>query len=699
MTEPHKAPANPLNNPVTSLRGVGPALAEKLGKLSLHRVEDLLFALPIRFEDRTQLMPLGGLSPGMQAQVCGEILLCETVFRGRRSLLCRLGDGTGQITMRLFHFTNAQKDRLTRGSRLLLFGDVRLGSSGLEMVHPEYKLLGADQQPVLAKTLTPVYPTTEGVTQHRLRTLAAMALEQLSSQALPELLPAEVIEKLSLPDLRTAIVALHQPAANLSAEQLSAGTNPNIQRLALEEILAHRLSLRRLRDASQREKAPACSPHGQLAAKFLEALPFELTTAQTRVVADIENDIALARPMQRLVQGDVGSGKTVVACLAALQAIEAGFQVAFMAPTEILAEQHRLTFEAWLLPLGIKTVTLKSRLIASEKKQALVSIASGEAQMVIGTHALFQRQVQFGPLGLVVIDEQHRFGVAQRLALTEKSANADLKPHQLVMTATPIPRTLAMTAYADLDTSVIDELPPGRTPVVTVALPDTRIDELIERVHEACRSGQQAYWVCPLVEESEVLDAQAAESRFSTLTEALADIKIGLVHGRMKGPEKDAVMTRFKSGEIQLLVATTVIEVGVDVPNASLMLIENAERLGLSQLHQLRGRVGRGAAQSSCLLLYKAPLGRVAKERLRVMRETTDGFVVAEKDLELRGPGEVLGTRQTGSIHFKIADLARDHDLIPQVVRASDLLRRSAPDQAEMIIQRWLGSMERFAAV
>ncbi len=688
-----------LESPLVRLRGVGPALAEKLHKAGLARVEDLLFSLPLRFEDRTTVTPIGSLRLGARAQVLGEILLSETVLRGRRSLLCRVGDGTGQLTMRLFHFSNAQKERLRRGERVLLYGETRPGRLGLEMIHPEYRLLGPNEPVRLAKTLTPVYSITDGVTQNRMRALAAQALEVLEREAPPELLPKEVTERLALPELTEAITRLHRPPIGFDQATLDTGDDPSVRRLAFEEILAHRLSLRKIRDQNQEFSAPGFVRDGKLLEQFFASLPFRFTEAQTRVCDEIADDLTNTTPMQRLIQGDVGSGKTVVACAAVLQAIESGYQVAMMAPTEILAEQHRLSFTTWLEPLGLRVASLKSKLGARERRENLALIESGEAQLVVGTHALFQESVNFGKLGLIIIDEQHRFGVAQRLALAEKSQLEGSRAHQLVMTATPIPRTLAMTAYADLDTSVIDELPPGRTPVVTAVLPEERRDELIERVSSACKAGRQAYWVCPLIEESEFLDVEAAESRYESLCELLPDVSIGLIHGRMKTAEKETLMRRFKQGAIALLVATTVIEVGVDVPNASLMIIENAERLGLSQLHQLRGRVGRGAEESSCLLLYRSPLGRIARERLKVMRETNDGFVVAEKDLELRGPGEVLGTRQTGSIQFRIASLTRDRPLITEVVKASDLIRRGPPDEAERIIERWLGDARRFATV
>lgn len=687
-----------LSAAVTSLRGVGPALAEKLARLGLESVEDLLFALPLRFEDRTRIQAIGGLQPGTRAQVCGEVMLSDVVFRGRRTLLCRIGDHTGQLTMRLFHFSKAQLLGLAIGKQVLLYGDVRAGQMGPEMVHPEYKILKTGEEPMLETSLTPVYPSTEGVSQYRLRSLVATAIALLKREAPAELLPAVTLEKLSLPPLPDAILHLHRPPAGMNQEVLVDGQNPAIQRLALEELLAHHLSLKRLRDRQRANAAPSMARASTLVRDFETGLPFQLTAAQARVRDEIAADLAGVEAMQRLVQGDVGSGKTVVACLAALQAIAAGYQVALMAPTEILAEQHRLSFTEWLRPFRLDVALLKSRQPAALRRSTLAAIRDGDLPLVIGTHALFQETVEFQNLGLVIIDEQHRFGVEQRLALTRKAANG-MQAHQLVMTATPIPRTLAMTAYADLDTSIIDELPPGRTPVQTAVLPEARRDQLIDKVSAACKAGRQAYWVCPLIEISDVLDAEAAEHRYQQLTESLPELSIGLIHGRMKAAEKDAVMRSFKQGSLALLVATTVIEVGVDVPNASLMVIENAERLGLSQLHQLRGRVGRGAAQSSCLLLYKSPLSQMAKSRLSVMRETNDGFVVAEKDLELRGPGEVLGTRQTGAMQFRVANLARDKALLDDVVEAAGVLRRGAPANVEAIVDRWLGGAQRFAEV
>jgi len=688
-----------LGSPLTVLNGVGPALAGKLEKLGLYRVEDLLFLLPLRYEDRTQLVPLGGLEVGKRCLVTGEVLLAETVFRGRRSLLVRLGDGTGQLTLRFFYFSRAQAAQFIAGARVSCFGEVRRGPGGLEMIHPEYRLLRPEEQPASSDALTPSYPATEGVQQGRLRNLTDQALRHLDREQPVELLPADILEELDLPTLVEAIRYLHRPPADADVARMLKGTHPCQQRLAFEELLAHYLSLRSLRAAARTDRAIAMHRGGEEVHDFVATLPFRLTRAQERVVGEILGDLEAPHPMMRLIQGDVGSGKTVVAAIACVKAIANGAQAAIMAPTELLAEQHLKSFAGWLEPLGIRPAWLSGSQRKSERRESLEAIGSGAASLVVGTHALFQDGVEFERLGLVIIDEQHRFGVDQRLRLRDKGLTEEGYPHQLVMTATPIPRTLAMAAYADLDTSVIDELPPGRTPVATIAVPDTRRNEVIERVRDACRSGQQAYWVCPLIEESEVLDNQAAEASYALLTETLPGIKVGLVHGRMKPAEKERGMQAFKDGLIQLLVATTVIEVGVDVPNASLMIIENAERMGLSQLHQLRGRVGRGNVRSHCVLLYKSPLGPLARERLAVLRDTNDGFLVAQRDLELRGPGDLMGTRQTGLPEYRVADLVRDAALMPRVQIAAETLERHDPDRAAAIARRWLSRSDRYTRV
>lgn len=687
------------DSPLTSLKGVGPALAKKLEKLNLYRVDDLLFLLPLRYEDRTQLVKIGSLEAGTRCLVSGEILLAETAFRGRRNLLVRIGDGSGQLTLRFFHFSRHQQAQFQVGASIVCFGEVRRGQSGFEIIHPEYRIVRDEQSAITTDSLTPIYPATEGVQQGRLRSLTDQALRMMTSHPPEELLPVATIKKLGLPSLADAILYLHRPPADADVEKILAGTHPCQKRLAFEELLAHYLSLRNLRALAASEDAIALREGNEDVSGFVADLPFQLTAAQDRVIGEILSDLAQPHPMMRLIQGDVGSGKTVVAAVACIKAIACGVQAAIMAPTEILAEQHWRSFSDWFRPLGIEPAWLSGSQRAAARRESLEVIANGSARIVVGTHALFQEGVDFKQLGLVVIDEQHRFGVHQRMALRDKGVSSGAHPHQLVMTATPIPRTLAMAAYADLDTSIIDELPPGRQPVTTIAVPETRRGDVVERVRLACASGQQAYWVCPLIEESEVLDYQAAEASYEMLSEALPDLRIGLVHGRMRPAEKERGMKSFKEGLIQLLVATTVIEVGVDVPNASLMIIENAERMGLSQLHQLRGRVGRGAAQSHCVLLYKSPLGRIAKQRLAVLRDTNDGFIVAQRDLELRGPGELLGTRQTGLPEYRIANLVRDAELMPQVQMAATALYKENDDRGIAIVRRWLGGASRYGKV
>jgi ATP-dependent DNA helicase RecG len=688
-----------LANPLTSLKGIGPALAKKLEKLGLHRVEDLLFLLPLRYEDRTQLVRIGALVAGMRCLISGEVLLAETAYRGRRNLLVRVSDGSGQLTLRFFHFSRQQQAQFQSGVHVTCFGEVRRGSAGFEMIHPEYRILRDEQGAAISDSLTPVYPATEGVQQGRLRNLTDQALRAMDEDPPVELLPESITRKLGMPSLAEAIRYLHRPPADADIEQIQAGKHPCQQRLAFEELLAHYLSLRSLRALAETDDAIELVEGNEQVSGFIADLPYTLTGAQQRVVDEILGDLSQPHPMMRLIQGDVGSGKTVVAAIACLKAISCGVQAAIMAPTEILAEQHWRNFSDWFRPLGIEPAWLSGSQKVAARREALESIADGRAHLVVGTHALFQEGVEFDRLALVVIDEQHRFGVHQRMALRDKGVGADGHPHQLVMTATPIPRTLAMAAYADLDTSVIDELPPGRQPVATIAVPDSRRAEIIERVRAACASGQQAYWVCPLIEESEALDYQAAEASYQVLTEALPELRVGLVHGRMRPAEKERGMQAFKEGLIQVLVATTVIEVGVDVPNASLMIIENTERMGLSQLHQLRGRVGRGAAQSHCVLLYKPPLGRLAKERLAVLRDTNDGFIVAQRDLELRGPGELLGTRQTGLPDYRVANLVRDAELMPQVQITAEQIRTSSAGRAAAIVRRWLGDAGRYGKV
>ncbi|WP_132544278.1 ATP-dependent DNA helicase RecG [Plasticicumulans lactativorans] len=683
--------------PLTALKSVGPRQAERLARLGLHTVGDLLFHLPLRYQDRTRVVPIGSLTPYTEAVIEGEVLLAEVVVRKRRALLVRLGDGTGSLTLRFFFFNAAQQAALARGERLRVFGEVRGGPTGLEIVHPEWRRV--DAAAAVEEHLTPIYPTTEGLHQLSLRALTAQALALLDAEGLAEVLPAPLLARLGLPPLAPALHLLHRPPPEVSLAMLEAGRHPAQRRLAFEELLAHQLSLRALRRRTRAQQAPPLPEAAELSARFLAALPFALTPAQARVFAEIGADLAAPRPMLRLLQGDVGSGKTVVAALAALRAVAAGCQAAVMAPTELLAEQHFRSFDAWLAPLGIELAWLAGRLKGRARAATLAAIADGRAQVVIGTHALFQAEVTFADLGLAIIDEQHRFGVHQRLALREKGRAGARCPHQLVMTATPIPRTLAMSAYADLDTSVIDALPPGRSPVTTVVVADTRRGEVVERVRAACLQGRQAYWVCTLIDESEALAAQAATDTAASLVQALPELRVGLVHGRLRPADKEAVMRAFKAGTLDLLVATTVIEVGVDVPNASLMVIDNAERLGLAQLHQLRGRVGRGSAQSACVLLYHPPLGEQGRARLAILRETTDGFAIARRDLELRGPGEVLGTRQTGELGLRVADLLRDEDLLDEVQRSADELLADWPQHAAAVVRRWIGRGQRYGDV
>ncbi|HLD67085.1 MAG TPA: ATP-dependent DNA helicase RecG [Pseudomonas sp.] len=684
--------------PVTALKGVGAALAEKLARVGLESLQDVLFHLPLRYQDRTRIVPIGALRPGQDAVVEGVVAGADVVMGRRRSLLVRLQDGSGTLSLRFYHFSQAQKDGLKRGTQLRCYGEVRPGSSGLEIYHPEYRALTGSEPIAVEQTLTPIYPTTEGLTQARLRQLSEQTLARLGPHSLPDWLPEELARDYRLAPLDQAIRYLHRPPADADLEELAEGRHWAQHRLAFEELLTHQLSLQRLRESLRAQQAPQLPEAKRLPQQFLANLGFAPTGAQQRVGAEIAYDLRQPEPMLRLIQGDVGAGKTVVAAMAALQALEAGYQVALMAPTEILAEQHCLTFKQWLTPLGIDVAWLAGKLKGKARTAALEQIATG-TPMVVGTHALFQDEVHFQKLALVIIDEQHRFGVQQRLALRKKGVDGRLCPHQLIMTATPIPRTLAMSAYADLDTSILDELPPGRTPVNTVLVADSRRFEVIERVRSACNEGRQAYWVCTLIEESEELTCQAAQTTFEDLSAALGGLHVGLIHGRMKPAEKASVMAQFKEGRLQLLVATTVIEVGVDVPNASLMIIENPERLGLAQLHQLRGRVGRGSAASHCVLLYHPPLSQLGRERLGIMRETSDGFVIAEKDLELRGPGEMLGTRQTGLLQFKVADLMRDADLLPAVRDAAQLLLARWPQHVSPLLERWLRHGQQYGQV
>jgi len=705
---PVPIPAAPLDRlAVADLQRVGPRVAARLARLGIHSVQDLLFHLPVRYQDRSRVVPLAELRPGVEVQVQGEVGEAQIAYGRRRSLKVWLRDlaATGDqhpapgVLLRFFYFSPQQVAALRPGVRLTCYGEVRQGPNSLELVHPEYRLQGPDDEAPGEPRLTPIYPSTEGLQQASWRGLTDQALDLLTQRPPAEVLPAAALAGFDVPDLRAALTYLHRPPLEASLEDLTERRHPAFLRLAFEELVAHQVSLRRLRLAHLRTPAPVLAGDGSLCRRLRETLPFALTPDQEQALAEIAADLGRPLPMQRLLQGDVGSGKTVVAALAALQAIESGRQAALMAPTELLSEQHCKGLGNWLRPLGVAPVWLTGRHKGRERAAILDAIAQGRAPLVIGTHALIQEEVRFADLGLAIIDEQHRFGVHQRMRLREKGAQEGGAPHQLIMTATPIPRSLAMTLYADLDLSVIARAPPGRTPIVTVALPDTRRDAVIARVHEACAAGRQAYWVCTLIEESEALQAQAAEETARALGEGLPGVRVGLVHGRQRGPERESVMAAFAAAELDLLVATTVIEVGVDVPNASLMIIENPERLGLSQLHQLRGRVGRGARESHCVLLYHAPLSAPARDRLTLIRSTLDGFRIAEEDLKMRGAGEVLGTRQTGTLEFRVADPLRDQHLTAAAQRAADLILAHNADLVEPLIRRWLGQREEFGVV
>ncbi len=691
------------SSPVTVLKGVGAQLATKLEKLGITTLQDLLFHLPRQYADRTRITPIGSLQPHQNVVIQGEVRGTSIVFGKRRSLLCRIQDGTGTISLRFYHFSNAQRNNLSTGSIIRCYGETRRGASGLELYHPEYQIINQyEVEQGLEQTLTPIYSITEGITQSRLRSLIKQALTMAKGIYFPSLLPNYGEEDGHTQSLFEPLGYLHAPPKEADLHQLLEGQHPYQQLLIMEELTAYQLSLLRLRDKRQQQPATALACDQAAKHAFLKRLSFSLTQAQARVINQIEQDLQMATPMMRLLQGDVGAGKTVVAAMAALQAVANDKQVAIMAPTEILAEQHRQSFEQWFAPFNIRIGWLTGRQKVRERREQLEQLKEGITQIVVGTHALFQEDVVFNDLAFIIIDEQHRFGVHQRLSLRHKGINETdgeeyTIPHQLIMTATPIPRTLAMSAYADLDYSVIDELPKGRIPVETVIISQQKRQAIIERIQYACQQGRQAYWVCTLIEQSEALEAQAAEEAAEILTASLPNIAIGLVHGRLKPQEKDDIMARFKAGQIDLLVATTVIEVGVDVPNASLMIIENPERLGLAQLHQLRGRVGRGSTASHCVLLYGDALSLQGKERLKAMRTTTDGFKIAEIDLELRGPGEVLGTRQTGDIDFILADLRRDLPLMPTIKDHAQELLMSHPENAAAITRRWLGTSERYA--
>ena len=691
-----------LTQPVASLHGVGAQTANRLQKLGIRSVQDLLFHLPHRYEDRTRVYPIAAVSAGMSVLVCGKVEFTELLPGGRKTLVCKISDATGAIFLRFFHFSAAQSQQLKADTWLSVFAEVRYGFAGLEMVHPDYKVITHPDAAVTDTCLTAVYPLTEGLSQNLLRKVVRQALQACGQ--LTDWLPEKLLQQFNFPSLVVALQTLHAPDESLTMNALQDGSFPALKRLAFEELLTHHLSLKTLKYQAKTWPAPVFADHQDqgfqsLATQFLQALPFQLTGAQHRVIAEIAADCCKPYPMLRLVQGDVGSGKTIVAAHTALLAINAGYQVAIMAPTELLAEQHFRNFSTWFADFAVQIGSLTGQLKGKARSELLQQLADGSLAIVIGTHALFQEQVQFQRLGLVVIDEQHRFGVNQRLALREKAQVAGIRPHQLVMTATPIPRTLAMLNYADLDISIIDELPPGRKPIVTSVIPVERRDAVIERINAWVAKTRQAYWVCTLIEESEQLQCEAAEKTAEKLVLALPDVRIGLLHGRMKPSDKDAIMQAFKNRQLDLLVATTVIEVGVDVPNAGLMIIENPERLGLAQLHQLRGRVGRGSDDSYCLLMYQSPLSDTARQRLGILRDSNDGFVIAEKDLELRGPGEVMGTRQTGLMRFKIADLSRDQALLADIQQISNDFFTHYGSAIPPLCQRWLGESVNYSEV
>lgn len=686
-----------LTNSCESLSGVGPTLAEKLSKCGIQNLQDLLFHLPFRYQDRTHITPIRDLRPDEWSVVAGRV--CKTELKqGKRPMLqCYVEDKTGLLKLRFFHFNKNQIQALQQAERIHLFGEVREFNQVLEMIHPEYQLLQEGQLLQVSETLTPIYPSTQGLTQTRLRQLVKMALSDCEA-ALSQLewMTLNQLEEQGFIPMDSAIRLLHNPPPDTSLQALENGSHPAIKRLAFDELLAQRLSMQYARESRNTLRAPPIKGQKALQETFVSGLPFALTKAQERVTKEIHADLLQDKPMLRLIQGDVGAGKTIVATLAALQAIAEGYQVALMAPTELLSEQHANTISRWLDPLGIRVLKLSGKMKIAQRRETLAALADNQCQLIIGTHALFQEEVVFAKLGLVIIDEQHRFGVDQRLLLQQKGQKEHLVPHQLLMTATPIPRTLAMSHFAHVDLSVIDELPPGRTPITTAVLPQEKRDLIIARLQEAISQGKQAYWVCTLIEESEKLQCIAATETASNLQTQLPDCRVGLVHGRMSATEKEATMAAFKNAELDLLVATTVIEVGVDVPNASLMIIENAERLGLSQLHQLRGRVGRGTQQSHCLLLYQAPLSQQGTERLKIMRATNDGFIISEKDLELRGAGEFLGSKQTGYKQCKIADLQRDKALFPILPHYTGYLIQTKPETAKALTQRWLGLFEHY---
>ena len=681
-------------NDLRSLKGVGPSLETKLNNLDIYNQTDLLFHLPSRYEDRTAIKKIGTLESDTEAQVEGEILLSSIAFRGRRMLMVQISDGTGIMALRFFTFNKYQKDALKKGLMVRCFGKTRKTTAGIEMIHPNYEILDPKTRRALPKTLTPVYPTTQGLSQGKLRSLITQVLKNRLDN-LEDLLPTSIASELNLGSLDEALKETHSPKKeSLAIDELS----PAKKRLVTEELIANQIGMRQIKRASKKHSAMPLTQH-EMKERFISMLPFELTESQKKVSSEIASDMALNQPMMRLLQGDVGSGKTVVAGLAMAIAVNSGFQSVLMAPTELLAEQHKQNLDRWFGPLGVKTGLLKSKLKVPEKRVLKESIANGDCQIIIGTHALFQESIEYNNLSLVIVDEQHRFGVEQRFSLINKAKRGGIVPHQLIMTATPIPRTLAMTAYGDLDNSIISELPSGRGEIATLCLSEDKREEVVEKALREIKKGRQVYWVCPLIEESEDHNRESAEATFKKLSENLSGHRIGLVHGKLSADKKNKAMSEFKEHKLDLLVATTVIEVGVDVPNASIMVIENTERLGLSQLHQLRGRIGRGEHESFCIMLYKNPLGQTAKQRLEVIRSSRDGFFISEKDLELRGPGEVLGIRQKGVVGLKIADISRDAYLIPKINKVCDQFEYEFPEESEKLVRRWIGKQINYRNV
>ncbi len=675
-----------LSDPIISISGLGKKTSDRLNQLGIHSLEHLLFHLPSRYQDKTSITPLSSASVNDEILIEASIDRIEVIPSRQRQLLCYLSDNQNhRVLLRFFHFTQYQKQALVRGETIQCFGEIKIGRQGLEMHHPEYRIISQDQKPLFEPTLTPVYPLCAGVSQNKMKQWVNKALEVLKASVIDDYF--EKITNNTMPSLKDSLFLLHHPNKDEDLLKIESFNHISQQRLIIEELATHQLSLLKIKEARKSKESKPISIRSSLSNKLISSLEFDLTSAQSRCINQINEDLSTSEPMLRLLQGDVGSGKTIVAVFALIQAVENNFQTAVMAPTEILARQHLQNFTNYLSPLGIQIAFLSGSQNTQERKDNLSLIENGKAKVIIGTHALFQENVYFDDLALVIIDEQHKFGVHQRLSLSKK---ANVTPHQLVMTATPIPRSLTMSAYADLDTSIIDELPPGRQTIETVALSNARRDELIEKIKQISKEGRQIYWVCTLIEESEDLRAESAEKTFAYLSDNLKDLKVVMIHGRLTKSEKEIIMSDFASGKTNLLVATTVIEVGVNVPNASLMIVENSERLGLAQLHQLRGRVGRGSEKSACVLLYQSPLSQTAKERLDILRQSNDGFLIAQKDLELRGPGEILGTQQTGIASMKIANIVRDAYLLKQVGFYSSKMLEAAHDSQNALMSRWI---------